>query len=101
MRLPPEQETIRAKCFHPRGTFVEFPEEDVETSIPARFELKIPLQSLFQSPTVADMAAEITAHQEKRLDQSQLAAILDELESLSEAEAERLVSENNSPITKQ
>jgi non-ribosomal peptide synthetase component F len=38
MRLPPEQETIRAKCFHPRGTFVEFPEEDVETSIPARFE---------------------------------------------------------------
>jgi non-ribosomal peptide synthetase component F len=38
MRLPPEQETIRAKCFHPRGTFVAIPEEDVETSIPARFE---------------------------------------------------------------
>ena len=38
MRLPPEQESIRAKCFHPRGTFVEFPEEDVETSIRARFE---------------------------------------------------------------
>jgi hypothetical protein len=29
-----------------------------------------------------------------------LAAILDELESLSDAEAERLVSEKNSPITK-
>ena len=66
-----------------------------------QFELKIPLQSLFQSPTVADMAAEITAHRGKRLDQSQLAAILDELESLSEAEAEQLVSENNSPMTKQ
>ena len=38
MRLPPQQESIRAKCFHPRGTFVEFPEEDVETSIRARFE---------------------------------------------------------------
>src|ERR1043166_7437339 len=36
--LPPGQEAIRAKCFHPSGTFVEFPIEDVETSIPARFE---------------------------------------------------------------
>jgi non-ribosomal peptide synthetase component F len=34
----PEQEAIRAKCFHPSGTFVEFPIEEVETSIPARFE---------------------------------------------------------------
>ena len=38
MNLPPEQEAIRAKCFHPSGTFVEFPKEDVETSIPERFE---------------------------------------------------------------
>jgi amino acid adenylation domain-containing protein len=37
-KLPPEQEAIRAKCFHPSGTFVEFSKEDVETSIPARFE---------------------------------------------------------------
>ena len=36
--LPPEQEVIRAMCFHPSGAFVEFPKEDVETSIPARFE---------------------------------------------------------------
>ena len=38
MKLPPEQERIRAKCFHPSGNFVEFPIEEVETSIPARFE---------------------------------------------------------------
>jgi amino acid adenylation domain-containing protein len=38
VNLPPEQEAIRAKCFHPTGTFVEFPIEDVETSIPERFE---------------------------------------------------------------
>jgi len=38
MKLPPEQEAIRAKCFHPSGTFTEFPKEDVETSIPERFE---------------------------------------------------------------
>jgi len=36
--LPPEQQAIRDKCFHPSGTFVEFPIEDVEVSIPARFE---------------------------------------------------------------
>src|ERR1700758_4489776 len=38
MRLPDEQETIRAKCFHPTGTFVEFPKEEIEQSIPERFE---------------------------------------------------------------
>jgi len=36
--LPPEQQAIRDKCFHPSGTFFEFPIEDVETSISARFE---------------------------------------------------------------
>jgi non-ribosomal peptide synthetase component F len=36
--LPPEQQAIRDKCFHPSGKFVEFPIEDVETSIPERFE---------------------------------------------------------------
>jgi acyl-coenzyme A synthetase/AMP-(fatty) acid ligase/acyl carrier protein len=35
---PPEQQAIRAKCFHPTGTFAEFPKEEVEQSIPARFE---------------------------------------------------------------
>ncbi|HEY2919727.1 MAG TPA: non-ribosomal peptide synthetase [Candidatus Binatia bacterium] len=29
---------IRAKCFHPNGTFIEFPEDEIEHSIPARFE---------------------------------------------------------------
>ncbi len=29
---------IRRKCFHPAGTFVEFPKEDTEKSIPERFE---------------------------------------------------------------
>ena len=36
--LPPEQQAIRAKCFHPSGTFVEFAKEEVEQSIPERFE---------------------------------------------------------------
>ena len=36
--LPREQQAIRGKCFHPSGTFVEFPKEEIEQSIPARFE---------------------------------------------------------------
>jgi amino acid adenylation domain-containing protein len=36
--LPQQQEAIRARCFHPQGTFVEFPREDIESSIAARFE---------------------------------------------------------------
>jgi hypothetical protein len=35
--LPPEQEAIRAKCFHPTGTFVEFSRAEIEQSIPKRF----------------------------------------------------------------
>ena len=36
--LPPEQQAIRDKCFHPSGTFVEFKKEEVEQSIGHRFE---------------------------------------------------------------
>ena len=38
MKLPPEQESIRAECFHPSGTFVEFKQEEIGQSIPGRFE---------------------------------------------------------------
>jgi len=34
----PEQETIRAKCFHPTGVLIEFRKEEIEQSIPDRFE---------------------------------------------------------------
>jgi len=36
--LPPEQRAIRDKCFHPTGRFVEFKREEIEQSIPDRFE---------------------------------------------------------------
>ena len=38
MTLPPEQQAIRDKCFHPSGRFVEFPKDAIEHSIPERFE---------------------------------------------------------------
>src|SRR5207302_4382443 len=37
-KLPPEQQAIRDKCFHPSGTFTEFKHEAIEQSIPERFE---------------------------------------------------------------
>ena len=39
--LPPEQQAIRDKCFHPTGTFTEFTKEAVERSIPDRFEEQV------------------------------------------------------------
>lgn len=38
MKLPAAQEVIRAKCFHPAGTFVTFKKEEIDQSIPQRFE---------------------------------------------------------------
>jgi amino acid adenylation domain-containing protein len=37
-KLPPDQEAIINRCFHPSGNSSEFPSADVEGSIPARFE---------------------------------------------------------------
>jgi amino acid adenylation domain-containing protein len=58
-----------------------------------KFQLELPLQSLFQSPTVAEMAAVIAEHQGTKLDERSLQQILNDLESLSEEEARRLLSD--------
>ena len=60
-----------------------------------QFQLEIPLQSLFQSPTVAEMAAVIAAHQGKALDEQGLAVMLNELESLSDEDAKRLLGKQH------
>ncbi|HET9805236.1 MAG TPA: non-ribosomal peptide synthetase [Candidatus Acidoferrum sp.] len=36
--LTPEQTALRAKCFHPTGTFIEFKPEEIDRSISDRFE---------------------------------------------------------------
>jgi len=36
--LPPGQRAIRDRCFHPTGKFIEFKKEEIEQSIPDRFE---------------------------------------------------------------
>jgi acyl carrier protein len=57
------------------------------------FRLEIPLQSLFQSPTIEDMAAVIAVHQGKTLDEQTLTRLLEDLGTLSDEEAERLIGE--------
>jgi amino acid adenylation domain-containing protein len=57
-----------------------------------QFQLQIPLQSLFRSPTTAEMAAVITEHQGKQLGEEELERMLLELESMSEEEAQQLVA---------
>src|SRR3990172_6913022 len=64
----------------------------VVSQVIKKFQLEIPLQSLFQSPTVATMAAVIAKHQGKNLGDEELASILTELETLSDEEAERLLA---------
>ncbi len=39
--LPERQRAIKARCFHPAGTFVEFKKEEIEQSIPDRFEQQV------------------------------------------------------------
>ena len=58
-----------------------------------QFQLDIPLRSLFEAPTIADMATVITAHQGKTLDEQGLTKLIDELDALSDEEAKRLVGE--------
>ena len=36
--LPPEQQAIQDKCFHPTGTFIQFRKDEIEQSVPERFE---------------------------------------------------------------
>jgi len=63
------------------------------------FQLELPVQALFQAPTVAQMAAVITEHRGKRLGNEELVRILTELESLSEEEARRLLADKSGSAT--
>ena len=63
------------------------------------FQVEIPTRTLFDSPTIAEMAGMIVGHQGRQLGDKGLENILSELESLSDAEAQRRVSEINSSIT--
>jgi amino acid adenylation domain-containing protein len=62
-----------------------------------QFKVDIPLQSLFQAPTVAEMAKIITERRNKKLEKGEINAILAELESLSDEEAGKLLADSSNP----
>jgi len=64
----------------------------VVSQVIKQFQLELPLQSLLQSPTIAEMAAIITEHQGKLLGEEELERLLSELELMSEEEARQLVA---------
>jgi acyl carrier protein len=67
----------------------------VVSRVIGEFQLELPAQALFKSPTVAEMAEVITKSQAKRLDETDLRRILAELDSLSDNEARQQLAEAN------
>jgi acyl carrier protein len=65
----------------------------VVSQVIKRFQLELPLKSLFESPTVAQMAAVITQNQAKKLGDADLHRILSELDSLSDEDAQQLLAD--------
>jgi acyl carrier protein len=59
------------------------------------FQLDLPVKSLFDSPTVAEMAIVVAQNQAKKLGEEELARLLSELESITEDEAQRLLAKES------
>jgi len=72
----------------------------VVSQVIKKFQLELPLQSLFRSPTIAEMAAVIMEHQGKRLGEKDLDRMLGELESLSDEEVQRLLADETTSTAK-
>lgn len=72
----------------------------IVASVLQQFRLEIPLKFLFQSPTITDMATVISESKQTPLNDSGLERFLNELESLSEAQAQECLNERSSPVLK-
>jgi len=59
------------------------------------FRVKVPLRSLFQAPTVADMAVVIVQNQLEKAESKDIDRMLAELEALSDEEARQVLGDEN------
>ena len=66
----------------------------VVSQVLGRFQLEIPLTSLFAAPTVAQMAQVIEAHRKKQITGEDLDRLLTEVEAMQDEEAARLVDKS-------
>jgi acyl carrier protein len=62
------------------------------------FHIELPIRELFDSPTVAEMALVISSNQQRQASQGNLERMLDEVEAISDEEAQRRVDGINSTI---
>lgn len=60
-----------------------------------QFRLELPLQVVFQSPTVAEMARVIAEHQGNKLGEGELERILREVVALSDEQVQQPVKKSN------
>ena len=65
----------------------------VVSQVIKQFQIEVPLQSLFESPTIAEMAALIAEHQTRKIAQPELEQILAEIESISEEKARQSLAD--------
>jgi len=73
----------------------------IVAKIVQHLQLEPPLRALFEAPTVAEMAAVITAHRRESTEAADLERVLAELEALSEEEAQhRLAATAPKPLDK-
>jgi len=56
--IPSQQRAIRERCFHPAGIFIEFKKEEIEQSIPDRFQKQVGMYS--QQVAVKSEAQQMT-----------------------------------------
>jgi len=65
----------------------------VVSQVIKQFQIEVALQSLFESPTIAEMAAVIAEHQARKIAKPELERILAEIESISEEKARQILAD--------